>query len=392
MNRNLLIVAILLSTVLLFSACVAQLPNATEEPAQNNLQDEESLSSNTSIETTTPENKSSASAPVKDLTSSVPTTKTYTFLHDCWNLYIATFLSDNVIKIERWYRFNAGKDADPFSHRSDLSVVKTDDPSFDFQWLDSNYSSFFVTLCDEENSHWREPCIVGFAENDNPTDPSIPSGKPTYSFRNDEWNQYIATVLSDETIKIEKWDRSNSGYNGDPFMPDYDVCILQITDPQVDFKWLDDNHSAFSITMIDNENSHWKELLSVDFSMNNVPTESNANEEQTVYTYQSDDWHLYVAIPLSLNIIKIETWYRSDASENGEPFYYRYDVTEINTNQADVFSWIDESSRNGFTVNIQDPKNSHWNEVNPVSFAICPNFAELYLLPLQAPETTSPEP
>ncbi len=392
MSRNLLFITLLLSAILLFSACGAQPSKTDVVQAQNDPRIENTPSSNSSTETSSPENKPSASAPVEDLSPSAPVIKTYTYLHDCWNLYIATALSDNVIKIENWYRFSAGDNPDPFKYRRDVTIVSTNDSSTGFQWLDSDHSAFYITMQDADNSYWEEASTVGFSQNDKPTESITLSGNPTYTYRNDNWNQYIATVISEEVIKIEVWDRFRAGKTPDPFRYDHDICLVNTKDPECDFKWLDENHTAFSVTMIDNENSYWEETHPAFFSANTNFQESSANDANTVFTFLNDRWDLYVGVALSPNIIKIEQWDRFDASEGGDPFTYVYDVLIINADQTELFQWIDEASHSAFLITMQDPENSYWEEVKAVSFAICPNFAELYLLPLQTSETASPEP
>ena len=81
----------------------------------------------------------------------------------------------------------------------------------------------------------------------------------------DKWNLYKATQLSETTFKIENWGRFDAGEDGDPFKLDYDVCVISSTDASTEFKWLDDTHTAFSITLHDKENFYWTEECLVTF-------------------------------------------------------------------------------------------------------------------------------
>ena len=81
----------------------------------------------------------------------------------------------------------------------------------------------------------------------------------------DKWDLYKATQLSETTFKIENWGRFDAREDGDPFKLDYDVCVISTADASIDFKWLDDTHTAFSITLHDKENSYWTEACLVTF-------------------------------------------------------------------------------------------------------------------------------
>ena len=81
----------------------------------------------------------------------------------------------------------------------------------------------------------------------------------------DKWDLYKAIQLSETTFKIENWGRFDAGEDGDPFKLDYDVCVISTADASTDFKWLDDTHTAFSITLHDEKNSYWEEECLVTF-------------------------------------------------------------------------------------------------------------------------------
>lgn len=310
---------------------------------------------------------------------------TYSYLHDCWDLYIATLLSEKTLKIEKWGRFSAGADGDPFKYDYDVSIISTDDSSIDFQWLDDGHTAFSLTMKDDKNSHWDEPCSAGFVVNKVVTESSTTSDNPVYAYRNDQWDVYVAVKLSDNIIKIENWDRFSAGVDGDPFVYDHDVCVIDTKSENYDFTWLDDSLSAFSVTMKDEENSHWEDSKTAFFALSKNFIESNANDAETIYTYQNDQWDLYVGIALSETTIKIENWDRFNAGPEGDPFMYEYDVAIITTEGDDNpfgFSWIDDS-HTAFTVTLEDKENSHWDGESTVSFAICPSFDESYIQPLR---------
>ena len=234
-------------------------------------------------------------------------------------------------------------------------------------------------------------------EKEGNSDKNTSSDITTYTYMNDKWNLYVATLISDTLIKIENWDRFDAGIDGDPFSYQYDICLINTENSTEDFCWLDSSHTAFSLTIEDEENYYWDEKKTVVFTLNPSVGESNANEASTVYTYLNDKWDLYVAIPISESLMKIESWDRFDASEDGDPFKYQYDVATISTDTDESsfnFSWID-SGHAAFTVTMQDEENYYWDELCTVSFVLCSDFAETYLQPIidakSAIENESPE-
>ena len=310
---------------------------------------------------------------------------TYTYMHDCWDLYIATLLSEKTVKIEKWGRFSAGAEGDPFKYDYDVSIISTDDSSNDFQWLDDGHTAFSLTMKDDKNSHWDELCSAGFVANKAVTESSTTGDSPVYAYRNDQWDIYAAVKLSDNVIKIENWNRFNAGVDGDSFVYNHDVCLIDTKSDNYDFIWLDDSLSAFSVTMKDEENSHWEDSKTASFALSKNFIESNAYDAETMYTYQNDNWDLYVGIALSETTIKIENWNRFNAGPDGDPFVYKYDVVVIATEGDDNptgFSWFDDS-HTAFTVTLEDKENSHWDGENTVSFAICPDFNESYIQPVR---------
>lgn len=106
---------------------------------------------------------------------------------------------------------------------------------------------------------------------DDGTGTSAPSKNDTkkygtvFLYQHDKWDLYKATQISETTIKIENWGRFDAAVDGDPFKFEYDLCVISTADATTDFKWLDDSHSAFSITLYDEENSYWEEACVVTF-------------------------------------------------------------------------------------------------------------------------------
>ena len=196
------------------------------------------------------------SAPSKNDTKKYGTV--FLYQHDKWDLYKATQISETTIKIENWGRFDAAVDGDPFKYEYDVCVISTADTATEFKWLDEEHTAFSVKLTDEQNSYMEGTILAYFAV-------EITDSATTYSYQHDKWDLYKAVQLSDSTIKIENWGRFDAGEGGDPFKFEYDLCVISTAEATTDFKWLDDSHSAFSITLYDEENSYWEEACVVTF-------------------------------------------------------------------------------------------------------------------------------
>ena len=315
---------------------------------------------------------------------------TYTYKNDEWDLYIATFVSQKTIKIENWYRFYAS-DEYPFKYDHDVIVVSTDDDAAGFYWLDDDHTAFAITIKDEENSRFEEPKTVGFTKNNNTTESHVSTGKNIFTYRHDKWDHYVAVATSDTVITIECWYRFSAGEGADPFEYSYDVCSFSTISGEKDFKWLDDSHTAFSITILDERNSRFDEPQTVCFGLNSDYLATGLNGQSTVYTYLNDSWDLYAATFLTDNTVRIENWNRFMAGEDGDPFCYEHDVMILCSDFGESsFAWLDDTHA-AFTVRMMDSENSHWDEITEASFVICGNFAEQYLLPAIEYENRVPE-
>ena len=184
---------------------------------------------------------------------------------------------------------------------------------------------------------------------------SIDKGS-AYTYGHDEWDLYVVTAISDTTIKIEKWGKTLSSQKS--FSHDYDVGAFKITESENGFCWLDEEHTAFKFILTDKSNSDFKKSKEIIFTTLGTDSDTNKganySKNKTSYKYQNDDWHLYRAVPLSDNLIKIECWYRSMAIGS---FNYGYDVCVIDLNSNSGLEWSD-NTKSSFTISFKDPTNS----------------------------------
>lgn len=186
----------------------------------------------------------------------------------------------------------------------------------------------------------------------------ITKGKQ-YAYMSDEWNVYIAVAISDSIVKIEHWDKTLSS----SFSVGYkeDLGTYQINDPGTGFGWLDEEHTAFILVFNDKENSRVRKEAPRVFTL--CVNDKNKNKGSAYdskirsYTYGCDDWHMYRAIPLTDNLIKMECWYRS-LSMGDYGFGWTWCIIDVNTNDRG-FQWTDDE-HTSFTLTTHDPQNSYY--------------------------------
>ena len=92
----------------------------------------------------------------------------YLFKNDDWHIYRAIPLTEKLIKIEAWGRHNSGEGYD-FIYNYDLCIIDETKNDMDFEWTDTERSSFTITLDDPQNKYYiKEPKFVAFTiENKN---------------------------------------------------------------------------------------------------------------------------------------------------------------------------------------------------------------------------------
>lgn len=193
----------------------------------------------------------------------------YAFMSDQWNVYIASAISDSIIKLEHWKKGSTTTKKMSFS--KDIGSYKINDPENGFAWLDKEQTAFTFTFQDKSNSRVKKAASHVFTVN--VSDSDICKGTDyderiaCYSYTNDDWHMYRAIPLSEHLIKIECWSRSSST---DKFLFGWDWRVIDTERKDTDFEWTDEEHTSFTITTRDPENSsHWKEEKFVVFELEN---------------------------------------------------------------------------------------------------------------------------
>lgn len=193
----------------------------------------------------------------------------YAYMTDEWNVYIATAVSDNIIKIENWDKTMSSSKS--VKHDYDVGIFKINDSENSFAWLDDEHTTFALTFTDKNNSKFKKGgtaiFTINISDSNNNKGSNYSKDIACFSYQNDDWHLYRAIPLTETLIKVETWYRSSSSGT---FLFGYDLCLIDTTSSNTDFEWTDDEHTAFSITMRDEENEYeWKEETFVVFILEN---------------------------------------------------------------------------------------------------------------------------
>lgn len=259
----------------------------------------------------------------------------YAYMTDEWNVYIATAISDNIIKIANWDKTMSN--AKSVEHDYDVGTFKINDSENGFAWVDDEHTAFVLTFKDKNNSKFKKGGTATFTININGSNKNKGSDYSKdiacFSYQNDDWHLYRAIPLTETLIKIETWYRSSSAGT---FLFGYDLCLIDTTSGDTDFEWTDDEHTSFSITMRDEENKYeWKKETFVVFILE--------NEDYTYFDVKSylGKWEVEdgeVAVPASASDYKYENY--QDVKKDLEDAGFTNITTEILYDI--VLGWTDE--------------------------------------------------
>lgn len=193
----------------------------------------------------------------------------YAYMTDEWNVYIATAISSNIIKVENWSKTMSSSKS--VSHDYDVGTFKISDSENGFAWVDDEHTTFVLTFKDKNNGDFKKGGTATFTINISDSDKNKGSDYSEdiacFSYQNDDWHLYRAIPLTETLIKIETWYRSSSA---DTFLFGYDLRLIDTTSGDTDFEWTDNERTSFSITMKDEENKYeWKKETFVVFILEN---------------------------------------------------------------------------------------------------------------------------
>ena len=259
-----------------------------------------------STETQEPEQPEETEPPKTDDGSlSITKGTEYAYMTDEWNVYIATAISSDIIKVENWSKTMSNSKS--VSHDYDVGTFKISDSENGFAWVDDEHTTFVLTFKDKNNSDFKKGGTATFTINISDSDKNKGSNYSEdiacFSYQNDDWHLYRAIPLTETLIKIETWYRGSSAGT---FLFGYDLRLIDTTSGDTDFEWTDDEHTSFSITMRDEENKYeWKKETLVVFILE--------NEDYTHFDVKSylGKWKVgdgEVAIPVSASDYKYDNY------------------------------------------------------------------------------------
>ena len=241
----------------------------------------------------------------KEKVTSIAKGAEYAYMTDEWNVYIATAISDDIIKVANWDKTMSNSQS--VEHDYDVGAFKINDSENGFEWVDDEHTAFVLTFKDKNNSKFRKGATATFTINISDSDKNKGSNYSEdiacFSYQNDEWHLYRAIPLTETLLKIETWNRGSSIGT---FLFGYDLCLIDTTSDDTDFAWTDDEHTSFSITMRDEENKYeWKKETFVVFSLEN---EGYTNFDVKSYLSKWEVGDGEVAVPASASDYKYENY------------------------------------------------------------------------------------
>lgn len=199
----------------------------------------------------------------------------YSYKCDEFNLYIARAISDTVIKVERWERtsiFSRLKTA----YEEDVGTYKINDKKNGFTWMDEDQTAFLLLIDDDDNSSLKEdtplPFTIYLQDTDKNKGTSCDNRIARYYCKYDSTYMYRAIVLSDRLVKFEQWEK---GLFSDEYSYIRDWWVIDLAQEKTDFRWVDDDHTAFTITTQDPDLiyndylTEWEEGKFISFELEN---------------------------------------------------------------------------------------------------------------------------
>lgn len=193
----------------------------------------------------------------------------YAYMTDEWNVYIATAISDNAVKIENWSKTMSNSKS--VSHEYDVGTFKISDSENKFSWVDNEHTTFTITFKDKKNSKFKKggtaTFTINISDSNNNKGSNYSEDIACFTYENDDWHMYRAIPMTETLIKIECWSR---GFALGKHLLGYDVFLIDTTSGETDFKWSDDEKTSFSITMKDRDNKYeWRKESCVFFILEN---------------------------------------------------------------------------------------------------------------------------
>lgn len=204
-----------------------------------------------------------------------------------------------------------------------------------------------------------------------------------YSFMIDSCHVYIATPATNDSFKVDRWNKPGNSTKDMKF--EKPMGAFKINDAINNFAWIDNEQTCFRVNLIDNDNSFLKNKgKNVVFTINLYADTSNTNkgtdyyEKIACYSFEDTNKYKYRAIPITDTFVKFECWHEeSDSHFFWTDYYYLFNhavrVVNINSEETDI-QWSEYQK--SFIITIRDCFNVNWGKTEKlVSFSLeNPNY------------------
>ena len=182
-----------------------------------------------------------------------------------------------------------------------------------------------------------------------------------YTFMYDEWTTYVATAISNSSLKLELWKKTMSNQKSPN--KDEEIGVYKINDETNGFMWADaEQKLAFRFNFQGKMDGNQKKInlryftISVNDGNDNKGTAYNSQIK--CFKYDRDSNYFYRAILISNEIMKIECWSKGFLLIP-DLFYYDCRLVDVSKN-SNEFEWSDEE-RTSFLITMKDEENGNLN-------------------------------
>lgn len=279
-------------------------------------------------------------------TNSIEKGAEYSFGIDMWDMYVATAISDKLIRIVNWSKSSSDKPS--FEKGAEIGVFNIEEEETGFIWIDDEHTAFYINLQDEDESALKNSRPVVFTilatDSDKNKGANYSEDTTSYLHEHDRFYTYRAIPLTDKTIKIEAW-RCHKGLLWDKVLYAYDVLVINPERTTTDFAWTDDEHTSFSITMMDAENGEgWSEEELVYFIMeessNELDEPTPADEESYENVSTNDETTNDIESPKKETVEEVTDVEDSVSEEVKSPVFYSTNTIDtVDNGNSGVYSY-----------------------------------------------------
>lgn len=214
-------------------------------------------------------NAYSSGTPVVETNYTIPKGSEYAFMSGEYDVYIATAVTESIVKIEHWEKnLLISKN---MSFESSVGTFRINDPENGFSWVDDAHTAFSfnfqVKNINVANLLSSRVFTINISKEDTFKGTNYNEDIDCYLYRCDDWHIYRAIPLTSHLIKFECWSRALAVGS---FNYGWDWCVIDPDNNDIGFEWTDDEHTSFMIVAQDEQNeTYWSSTRHVLFELEN---------------------------------------------------------------------------------------------------------------------------